>query len=146
MMMMLGSFPFSLYTAAYQKKQRTTSQRWAKSDRVGQRAAYQYLGPGDDNITLPGVIYPELTGKKSILSLASLRAMADTGKPYQMLSQHAEEGFVLGSWIILNVDQTDSFLQEGLPQKIEFNVKLRRYSDTDLFDNFFQGAVYALYL
>lgn len=46
MMMSLGTFVFSLQTAAYQQLQRQMSWRHPASERVGARAARQYVGPG----------------------------------------------------------------------------------------------------
>ncbi|WP_241000963.1 phage tail protein, partial [Pseudomonas viridiflava] len=49
-------FVFSLHTAAYQEMQRQTDWRHPTSSRVGAQPARQFLGRGEDAITLPGVI------------------------------------------------------------------------------------------
>lgn len=134
MMMILAEFVFELRTAAFQQLQRTTPQRWSSHERVGQRPAYQHLGVGDDEITLPGVIYPEFNGIGAKFSLHELRKMADDGKPYTMIADNTDTGFVLGNWILMGVDETQSEFLGSAPQKIEFSVKLKRYSDTDWFD------------
>lgn len=59
MMMALGMFVFSLSTAAYQELQRQTEWRHVSNTRIGAAPARQFVGRGDDSITLPGVILPE---------------------------------------------------------------------------------------
>ena len=80
MMMALGMFVFSLETLAYQEFQRQTDWRHGSTSRIGTNPARQYLGRGEDSITLPGVLLPGLVG--SPLSLDTLRMMADTGKAW----------------------------------------------------------------
>ncbi len=74
MMLSLGMFVFSLSTLTYQELQRQTNWRHATNSRVGKSPAMQFVGRGEDTITLPGIILPELAG--SVLSLNALRLMA----------------------------------------------------------------------
>ena len=83
MMMALGMFVFSLETLAYQEFQRQTEWRHGSTSRIGTNPARQYLGRGDDSITLPGVLLPALAGSQ--LSLDALRTMADTGKAWPLV-------------------------------------------------------------
>ncbi|MDG4344400.1 phage tail protein, partial [Pseudomonas aeruginosa] len=53
MMLSLGMFVFSLHTLAYQEFQRQTEWRHASSSRIGAQPARQFVGRGDDAITLP---------------------------------------------------------------------------------------------
>lgn len=132
----LGNFIFMIETAAYQTLQRTTAQRWSSHDRVGQRAAHQYLGDGDDELTIPGYIMPEFTGPLSTLSLEVVRAMAAKGLPQTLivLSLNGVAGDIKGKWIILSVEETQSEFFGALPQKIDFSIKLKRYeSNQSLF-------------
>ena len=135
MQMILGKFIFGLRETgvAYQQVQRITSQRWAKNERVGRRAAFQNLGPDDDDITLPGIIMPELCGNLSPLSLTYLRKMMAEGKPQQLIviSVGGLIGDLMGKWLILSVEETQQELLGNLPRKIEFNLKLRRASEND---------------
>lgn len=130
MQMILGNFPFMLKTASYQRMQRQTQQRWSSHDRVGKPPALQYLGQGEDTITLPGVIIPELCGPLSTLSLSALRKMADEGKPQVLITIDPAQavGDILGKWVILSVDENQSDFFGQLPMKIEFSVSLKRYS------------------
>ena len=135
MQMILGKFIFGLRETgvAYQQVQRTTAQRWSQHERVGRRAAQQHLGAGDDDITLPGVIMPELCGNLSPLSLTYLRKMMAEGKPQQLIVVSASGliGDMMGKWIILSVDETQQELLGNAPRKIEFSVKLRKVDEDD---------------
>uniref|UniRef100_UPI001BD36111 phage tail protein n=1 Tax=Sodalis sp. dw_96 TaxID=2719794 RepID=UPI001BD36111 len=62
MMMTLGLFVFTLKTVPYQNLNRATEYRWPTNSRVGLPPAAQFLGPGNDHITLSGILLPELTG------------------------------------------------------------------------------------
>ncbi|RMT70214.1 hypothetical protein ALP29_03642 [Pseudomonas syringae pv. avii] len=125
MMLALGMFVFSLPTAAYQELQRQTEWRHASNNRVGAAPARQFVGRGDDSITLPGVILPELAG--STLSLDILRLMANTGKAWPMVEG---SGRIYGLWIIDSLSETKSiFFRDGTPRRIEFTLSLKRIDD-----------------
>ncbi|HEX8963635.1 MAG TPA: phage tail protein, partial [Rhodocyclaceae bacterium] len=79
----LGLFVFSLHTLPYQQLQRSAQWRHPSNSRVGRRPARQYVGPGDETITLTGTLYPEITG--GAVSLALVRAMADMGKAWPLI-------------------------------------------------------------
>ena len=125
MMLALGMFVFSLHTAAYQEMQRQTDWRHPSSNRVGAQPARQFLGRGEDAITLPGVILPELAG--SALSLDALRLMADTGKAWPMVEG---SGRIYGLWVIESISETRTlFFRDGTPRRIEFTLNLKRIDD-----------------
>jgi len=125
MMLALGMFVFSLHTAAYQEMQRQTDWRHPSSNRVGAQPARQFLGRGEDAITLPGVILPELAG--SALSLDALRLMADTGKAWPMVEG---SGRIYGLWVIESISETRTmFFRDGTPRRIEFTLSLKRIDD-----------------
>jgi phage protein U len=125
MMLALGMFVFSLHTAAYQEMQRQTDWRHPSSNRIGAQPARQFLGRGEDAITLPGIILPELAG--TALSLDALRFMADTGKAWPMIEG---TGRLCGLWIIESVSETRSlFFPDGAARRIEFNLSLKRIDD-----------------
>lgn len=124
-MMMLGGFKFSLNTAVFQEVDRRTSYRWPAQERVGQYDALQFTGPGDDRITLPGVIFPDWRGGTG--QVDELRSLASQGRPLQLI---AATGDILGEWVIDAVDERASvFKPDGKPRKQEFTVSLRKYGD-----------------
>lgn len=125
MMMALGMFVFSLRTAAYQELQRQTDWRHASNNRVGATPARQFVGRGEDTITLPGIILPELAG--SALSLDALRLMANTGKAWPMVEG---SGRIYGLWVIESMSETKTiFFSDGTPRRIEFTLSLKRTDD-----------------
>lgn len=125
MMMALGMFVFSLETLAYQEFQRQTDWRHGSTSRIGTNPARQYLGRGDDSITLPGVLLPGLVG--SPLSLDTLRTMADTGKAWPLVEG---TGKIYGLWVIESLSDTRTvFFRDGAARRIEFTLKLTRIDD-----------------
>ena len=125
MMLSLGMFVFSLSTLAYQELRRQTNWRHASNSRVGAPPALQFVGRGDDTITLPGIILPELAG--SVLSLDALRLMANTGKAWPMVEG---TGRIYGLWVIESLSETKTvFFRDGTPRRIEFTLTLKRTDD-----------------
>lgn len=125
MMMALGMFVFSLSTAAYQELQRQTEWRHVSNTRIGAAPARQFVGRGDDSITLPGIILPELAG--SVLSLDTLRLMANTGKAWPMVEG---SGRIYGLWVIESLSETKTvFFRDGTPRRLEFTLNLKRIDD-----------------
>ena len=128
MMLALGMFVFSLSTLAYQELQRQTEWRHPSNSRVGAAPARQFVGRGDDSITLPGIIFPELAG--TTLSLDALRLMANTGKAWPMIEG---TGRIYGLWVIDSLSETNTvFFRDGTPRRIEFTLSLKRIDDDQL--------------
>lgn len=125
MMMALGMFVFSLETLAYQEFQRQTDWRHGSTSRIGTNPARQYMGRGDDSITLPGVLLPALAGAQ--ISLDTLRFMADMGKAWPLVEG---TGKIYGTWVIESLSETRTlFFRDGQARRIEFTLKLVRIDD-----------------
>lgn len=125
MMMTLGMFVFGLPTLAYQELQRTTEWRHSSTSRIGTNPASQFLGRGEDTITLPGTLLPGLVG--SPLSLDVLRNMADTGKAWPLIGG---TGRIYGTWVITSISETQQvFFDDGTPRRYEFTISLKRIDD-----------------
>ena len=125
MMMALGMFVFTLETLVYQELQRQTDWRHGTTSRIGTNPARQYLGRGEDAITLPGVLLPALRGTP--LSLDTLRVMADTGKSWPLIEG---TGRILGTWVIESINETRTlFFRDGAARRIEFTIALKRIDD-----------------
>ena len=124
-MMALGQFVFGLDTLAYQELQRSTEWRHPSNSRVGNRPARQYLGVGEDTITLTGLQVPEFRGARR--SLDDVRAMADAGKAYALVGG---TGVVFGAWVIQRVQESGSvFSAEGVARRVDFTLELARVDD-----------------
>lgn len=125
MMMALGVFVFSLRTAAYQELERQTAWRHASTARIGASPARQFLGRGDDTITLQGSIMAGLTGKQASLDI--LREMADTGDAWTLIEG---TGRIYGLWVIESLKETRSvFFKDGTARRIDFSLTLQRIED-----------------
>lgn len=119
MMMILGMFPFSISTAVYQQLQRSTNWRHPSNSRVGDMPAYQFIGRGEDTISLEGSIVPEFGSQ---MSITALRVMGDTGKAFPLIGG---TGKVFGLYKIDDLQETQTFFfTDGKPKKIEFSLKL----------------------
>ena len=121
----LGLFLFAIDTLPYAELQRRMDWRHGKAERHGARPASQYLGPGDDKITINGSIVPELAGRGgSYSSLSRLREMAASGDAWPLVDG---AGTVLGSFRIMAVDERQSaHVPGGFARKIDFAVDLER--------------------
>jgi len=125
MMMSLGTFVFSLSTAAYQQLQRQMSWRHPTSERVGARAARQFVGPGEETIDLSGVIHAELAD--DLLTLDVLRELAAEGRSLALVEGN---GTVYGAYVILSINEgRTEFFSDGTPRRIDFQLQLARTDD-----------------
>lgn len=122
--MQLGPITFGLLYAAYQELTRATEYRWAAIEPVGLAPAYQFIGLGEDTITLTGVVYPHIP--TSWGSIDAIRTFASTGTPAVLVSAF---GNVLGMWIVTSVQERQPvhFIL-GIPRKQEFTMTLKRYN------------------
>lgn len=125
-MMKLGGFTFSVDTAAYQSLDRNTRYRWTAQERTGKEPALQYVGPGAETITLPGVVYPAHAG--GLTQLDDMRAMAGEGTPLLLVDG---TGTIHGYWCILSVrERQGAFLPGGVSQRMDFTLELQFYGRT----------------
>ena len=122
-MMALGAFRFGVNRANYQEFTRSASWRWEPQDRIGRRPALQFLGPGSDEITLQGTIYPHFKG--GLRQVEMMRLVASQGAPLILVDGL---GWVWERWVITSVDETKTlFMADGAPRRIEFTMTLRAY-------------------
>lgn len=129
MMLSLGSFVFSLTTAPFKELQRQRSWKHRTSSRVGVRDASQYTGPGDDTITLNGMVAAD-NKIGTLASIDDLAKMGDVGDAYVLVDGM---GSVYGAYIIDSLNETATYhTPEGIARKIEFNLSLKRVADETL--------------
>lgn len=127
MMMIFGMFVFELNTLPHQQIQHNKAWRHVKNERINRSAAWQYIGAGDDQITLSGVLYPEITGGE--VSLTLLTTQAYTACPWPLIDG---VGQIYGMYVITGLQTTRQELDRyGKAKKIEFSVSLQR-CDEDL--------------
>lgn len=125
MLACLGLFVFNLKTAPFSERSRSTSWRHARNEPIGKRNSSQYIGPGEDTITLTGTIAQQVAG--NLFSLDALRTMADTGDPYVLVLGN---GQIVGAFEIDTIDEQSSNLYEnGVARLTGFSITLTRISD-----------------
>lgn len=121
----LGSFQFDLTNGVPQTLDRTAEYRWEVQDRLLREPAAQFLGPGSQEITLDGVLFPGFSGRQT--TMETLRELAQQGAP-QMLTDGL--GKVYGKWAIRRVQEgLGTFAPGGGARQITFNVSLVRYAE-----------------
>lgn len=144
-MMKLGSYRFSIATAAYQQLQRSTAYRWRGQDRLQRLPAQQYVGPGTETLSLSGLIYPEYQVSRQLAAgsgnnrggsgnsqhpLKQLDAMRDEANLGQALMLVDGTGRPWGRWVINQIEETRTvFFEDGTPRHIEFRMQLTRYGE-----------------
>ena len=86
----------------------------------------QFIGKGEDSITLEGVIYPQFKG--GLNQLPKMREEADKGRPFLLADSLGRVDY--GYWCILQVEEVQTnFLQGGIPRKIAFLLTLSGYGE-----------------
>ncbi|HDZ9199838.1 TPA: phage tail protein [Klebsiella pneumoniae] len=126
MMMVLGLFVFQLRTVPYQQLQYQRNWRHVTNNRINRRPTTQFLGPDNDQLTLSGVLMPEVTGGR--LSLLALELMAEQGKAWPLIEGG---GTIYGMYVIESLNQTKTeFFASGEARKIEFSLVLKRVDES----------------
>ncbi|MFC3393633.1 phage tail protein [Brenneria rubrifaciens] len=125
MMMVFGMFVFALKTVPYQQLQQSQQWRHVKNDRINRSASWQYIGSGESQITLSGVLYPEITGGN--LSLSALTTMGYMGRPWPLIEG---SGKIYGMYVLTGLQRTGAeFDRYGNAKKIEFSISLQRVDE-----------------
>lgn len=125
MMMVYGMFVFMIQSAPYQSLARTSGFRHVNNERIGRSASWQYIGAGEDAITLSGSLYPEVTGGD--VSLEVLRTMAYTARPWPLIEG---TGVIYGMFVIDSITETRTeFFADGKAKKIDFTLSLKKVSE-----------------
>jgi uncharacterized protein len=121
-------------TPGFETLQRDTQFTWATNDRLSRDPAMQFTGPGEENISIDGRMFPYHFGGLS--TIQRLREAGRAGKPYILarfypLDQptgYATE--VIGNFVIKRVRTVEKSIGAiGIAHKIEFTLELTRYGD-----------------
>ncbi|MBP2194744.1 phage tail protein [Pantoea cypripedii] len=138
MMMIYGMMPFMRQTLPYGELQQNIDYRWPTNSRIGLRPAAQFIGPGDEKITLSGELRPEITG--GAVSLLTLRILADQGMAWPLIGGN---GVIYGMYVIESISNTHSeFFSNGTASKIMFTLSMKRVDEslTSMFGDLKQQA------
>ncbi len=122
-MMALGSLRFGVRQANYQTFRRTAAYRWEQVDRIGRAPAAQFAGPGVQDVSLEGVIYPAFRG--GLRQIDTMRSIAQRGTPLILVDGI---GFVWNRWVITSIEEEQTYLMaDGAARRIDFTVGLQTY-------------------
>lgn len=102
---------------------------WHAQRRLSRRPALQFLGPGEESLTLNGVLYPERFGNGEDL-LAGLRADALAGNQLPLIE--IDESTLIGTplddlFVITKIGNTKEQYGVAGPRKISFDLELKCY-------------------
>lgn len=125
-MLALGDYRFAISTAAYQDLERTNEWRWASVERIGAAPAKQFVGPGDDTVSMSGIIYPHfIAARQGLEQVSRMRQEANLGLPRLLVDG---SGRVWGLYCITSLHERQKvFFSDGRPRAIEFDVSLVAY-------------------
>jgi len=120
----LGDFQFDLPNGVPQKLEWDANYRWEEQGRLLRDPAQQFVGPGSQQITLDGVLYPGFSGKQN--TLEDLRKIAVKGEPLMFTDGL---GKVYGQWAIKQLKESKgTFAEGGNAREIGFNILLVYYA------------------
>jgi phage protein U len=109
-------------SVAYAGLQHRISWRHAKTERHNARAATQYVGPGDDAITLDGMLVPGISGNYA--SMERIVEMANTGDAWPLADG---TGKIYGIYQIVSLDRNHHYIWAGgVPRYVDFSLSLDR--------------------
>lgn len=124
-MLQLGSFQFSINTAAYDKLQDTASYKWPSMDVLGSHPKSQFTGVGERTVSLQGHINPLSRG--GFKQVEAIRTEAGKGEPLLLVDGR---GNVLGRWCVLSISDSQSlFMNDGLPRRQDFTLKMKYFGE-----------------
>ncbi len=125
MLAILGFFPFITKTVPFQSVSRQSGWRHPTHNAVGGIPPAQYTGPEADTLTISAELRPEITGGDA--SLADLYAMAETGKPHNLIWGTGE---VMGAYVITSIKTEKSqLMHDGKARSINFTMDLQKAAD-----------------
>ncbi|WP_294192313.1 phage tail protein [uncultured Sphingomonas sp.] len=127
MLLAIGLFVFSIDTLAFDELSRRATWRHASSARIGARDATQFTGPGEETISLPGIVFAEIADGE--VSVDELRRMASSGDAWSLVDGR---GYVYGAFVITTIDDRRSaFWPDGTARQIDFSIELLRVDGAD---------------
>ena len=122
MLFALGLFVFDSQTMLPDRIERDRAFRHARDDRFLAPAASQFVGVGDDKVTLTGTLVPELAGSAS--AIETLAEMASEGEAWPLMDG---TGRILGTYTIDRLANGGSnLIDTGQARKIDFTIELTR--------------------
>lgn len=125
-MLSLGSFKFSIKSAAYSELTKSWSWRWSGQSLIGQSDKLMITGKEPVRINIAGEV-SALFNNVGVNQIESLAKLGDEMKPQLLVSGL---GDILGYWCMTSVKETNTkFMAGGLPRLQTFEAELIYYGD-----------------
>lgn len=116
----LGSLVFGVPSLSAAEAVRVARYRWSAKDVVGGSPEFQWLGPGEDKLTLSGASLVAAAGTDD--AVAALRNAASAGEALPLADGG---GRVLGKWALQSVEERRRGIRaDGIPAHIEWRLEL----------------------
>lgn len=126
MQLCIGQFVFTPDDLSFTELQRQRAWNYADNSVASGRARKQFIGAGEDSLTLNGIVYQE-HGIGSREAIEDLSDMASAGVGYVVMDG---SGYLYGVYVIDNISENKSIMVfQGIPRKIDFSVTLKRVDD-----------------
>ncbi|MBA4783657.1 MAG: phage tail protein [Rhizobiales bacterium] len=124
----LGPHIFEIMPLNYQELERETVAQWASIPRFGQRSARQFVGLGDDQMTISGLIFPEALGGRE--NYEAIRLTQGRGVAVSLVGMGASQiARPFGKVVILSVSDTQSVIgPDGQGRVLSFYIDVAPYS------------------
>jgi len=121
----IGPFPCWVENAPLESLDRSTNYRWPSQARLTRPNALQFVGAGDDTVTVNGYIHPHEPKCGGKATLDGLRALANAGVPYMVITG---SGYVFGKFSITDIQENwKNPLDDMRPRRVDFTVTLKHY-------------------
>lgn len=122
-------FTLSKSNVSYSNLSSNKNYRHAFNERIGSRASQQFLGAGQETITITGTLVPFVAGGR--LALHRFQSQADSGLPFPLIESN---GTVHGFYVITTISTEESeHVKDGRPKVIEYTITFQRVGD-DMLD------------
>ena len=129
-LMQLGAVTFSLRPINTHEYSVSSATEFAQKPVVGARQPYEWVGEGDQKMTISGMMLPKHLG--GLNEMAVIHTMRESGIAQLLLRG---DGKVLGWFLIESVDETSTNLDaDGVGFQIEFSITLCRTSKPSALD------------
>ena len=121
----LGPHIFEIAPLNFQALERQTEALWPTVARFGQAPGRQFVGFGENRVTITGLLYPEEFGGRS--EFEDIRATQAAARPVMMVGWGASgsAGRVFGKVVILSISDAQSIIaRSGQGRRLEYMIEV----------------------
>jgi len=127
----LGAHIFEIAPLNFQALDRQTEALWPSVPRFGNAPGRQFVGYGENPVTISGLLFPEEFGGRG--EFEALRATQAAALPVMMVGWAAAgtAGRVFGKVVILSISDTQSIISaNGQGRKLEYTIEVAPHGDS----------------